>query len=112
MQHGIWISQNGEPQVRDADRILAMQEETEVKLLHDRLELERQDLIKRNQELQDTIDKLMAQHNWAIENVVNSGDAEREAFSKKLMCVPLSFNTISHASKHSLALCMHSHRMF
>lgn len=69
-----------------------------MKLLLQRLEVERQDLIKRNQELQDTIDMLTAQHNWAIENVVNSGDAEREAFGKKLRFVPLCAETRLHAS--------------
>jgi hypothetical protein len=46
----------------------------------------REELIKRNQELKDHIASLSAQHTWALENIVNSSDAERDNLSNMIRC--------------------------
>lgn len=76
-------------------------EETDVKMDLERFKSEREELIKRNKELQETIEKLSAQHNWAIENVVNSSDVEREAFARKLRELTEERDTLAAELKHS-----------
>eukprot|EP00884_Botryococcus_braunii_P011353 jgi/Botrbrau1/20218/Bobra.31_1s0015.1 len=76
-------------------------EENDLKIALERFKTEREELIKRNKELQETIEKLSAQHNWAIENVVNSSDVEREAFARKLRELTEERDTLAAELKHS-----------